>query len=188
MPSTFGAPRKRGLRTASRHALLGLLLVLSMGLSHAPSAPELNEERAAMAQGGGTPMTDALSAAMDTAMSRFGPRYGGAYFRDGTLRIRVKNLSPKEAADVPAGAGWVLDGSRYSERELDRFADRAANNAERIGSSLVRMISHEVSSQQVVAGVTAPLTPAQLATLSQDIPAGVLRVEVQPGFQMYTAG
>lgn len=149
-----------------------------------PASPRqprvVDDEEEALASVAGWTMSEAAERALDAVIDAFGDRYAGAFFDDaGTLVALVKNLNPREQAEVAAQLGLDDEGIRlrlapYSETDLERFADAIVDK----DNDNLSAISIDVQRSQLVLHVGRSFSDSELAQLLGDVPADAVRVEL----------
>ena len=123
-------------------------------------------------------MSEPAERALDAVAEMFASRYGGAFFDDdGTPVALVKQLDPDE--QVRAGArldlqkaGLRLASARYSEADLEAFADAVEDNLD------VSAVAIDVQHSRLVLHVRRALDDGELAGLLGPVPHDAVRVEV----------
>ena len=140
----------------------------------------MDEEQEALAAAGGWTLSDAAERALDAAFDLLGERFGGWYFDgSGTPVVLVKGLDAGEQTDLLRRLGLQdqrvrLATARFSEAELERFADVLADRED----DNVSAVSYDVPRSQVVLHVSRPCAGNELDELLGEVPADAVRVEV----------
>lgn len=138
----------------------------------------MDEEQEAIAEATGWTMSESAERALDAVADMFEGRFAGAFFDDrGTLVALVKQLDAAEQSQAGARldlqqAGVRLAPARYSETDLESFAEAIPDNSD------VSAVAIDVQHSRLVLHVSRTLDGSELADLLGPVPPDAVRLEV----------